>query len=210
MGVKQRLGKLCHWIDQPVQRRGSDHGPAHRILVGTHHKSGSHWMMNIFKAVCAEYALIYYSGEQKDLPRQFDVFFQDHSQVELDGLGSPFRGVHLIRDPRDIIISAAFFHQHAKEAWLHAPLPYLNGQTYQQALNRCQTLDEKILFEMEYTGRHTVNEMLAWNYANPHFIELKYEDLIMDVDLRLFQKLYPSPLPKVWRIIQRLPHPAGL
>jgi len=32
--------------------------------------------------------------------------------------------------------------------------------------------------------------MLAWNYANPYFLELKYEDLIIDVDLRLFQRLF--------------------
>ena len=146
MSVKQRLDKLLKRIDKPVRSQGSYHGTPHRILVGTHHKSGSVWMMNIFKAICAEYSLIYCSGEQKELPSQFDVFFQDHSEFELNRLGSPCRGVHLIRDPRDIIISGAFFHQHSTETWLHVPLPYLNGQTYQQALNRCETLKDERWF----------------------------------------------------------------
>lgn len=147
-------------------------------------------MENLFMAICDAYSLTYVSGQQCHLPRRFDVFFQDHSEFDFTSLAKAYRGLHLIRDPRDVIVSGAFYHQHSTEAWLHKPMAYLNGQTYQQALNRCSTLEDKLLFEMEYAGRHTIAEMLAWDYANPQFFEVKYEDLIVDVELRLFREIF--------------------
>lgn len=189
MGVWEKLNRSLPW-NKFERKNTAEHGLPHRILVGTHHKTGSLWMRNLFMAICDEYSLLYGSGEQKDLPSAFDVFFQDHSQFDFKALGKSYRALHLIRDPRDIIISGAFYHQHSKEAWLHEPMPFLNGQSYQYALNRCVTLEDKILFEMEYAGRHTVGEMLAWDYRNPRVFEAKYEDLIVDAELRCFRKIF--------------------
>ena len=89
-----------------------------------------------------------------------------------------------------MIVSGCFYHQTSEEEWLHSPFKELQGRTYQEALYRCDTLDEKILFEMEHAGKRTIDRMMKWNYALPSFFELKYEDLMSDTDLTLFQKAF--------------------
>ena len=37
-------------------------------------------MKDIFSAVCDRLSLVFYIGEQRHLPRRYDVFFEDHSR----------------------------------------------------------------------------------------------------------------------------------
>jgi hypothetical protein len=181
----------------------------YRVLIGAHHKSGTVWLKSIFRTVCSEYSLRFFEGKQGDAPQQYDVFFQDHSRFELDRFPSPVRGLHLIRDPRDIILSGCFYHQKADEPWLHRPREDLLGLTYHQAINRAETLEDKISFEMEHAGRRTIEELIAWDYTRPFFCELKYEDLIRDTDLMIFHRAFAflgfpgSALPGVLAIAYR-------
>jgi hypothetical protein len=181
----------------------------YKVLVGAHHKSGTVWLKSIFKAVCNEYSLRFFEGKQADAPQQYDVFFQDHSRFEFDRFESPVRGLHMIRDPRDIILSGCFYHQKAHEQWLHKPREQLRGLTYHQAINRAETLEDKIAFEMEHVGRRTIEEIVGWDYTRSFFWELKYEDLIRDTDLMLFHRAFAflgfpgSALPGVLAIAYR-------
>jgi hypothetical protein len=161
-----------------------------KILVGTHHKTGTVWLDSIFRAICQNYSLEFYSGTQRELPSKFDVFFQDHSEFSLHCLHSQLRGVHIIRDPRDVIISGCFYHQTSKEAWLHQPKKSLQGLSYHEKINSYKNIDDKILFEMENAGYRTIMDMLCWNYTLPCFFELKYEHLIGDLDLILFREAF--------------------
>lgn len=163
---------------------------SNKILIGTHHKTGTVWLRSIFKKICLKYSLNFYDGIQDNLPEQFDVFLQDHSKFDVNSLGMEFFGIHLIRDPRDVIISGCFYHQKADEKWLHIPRNQFNGLTYQQKINSFKNIDDQILFEMENIGKATVLDMINWDYTNPYFLELKYEDLIVDIDMVLFNKIY--------------------
>ena len=113
-----------------------------KILIGTHHKTGTVWFSSIFQYICHYHSLNFYAGKQDGLPLQFDVFFQDHSVFDLDSIGVPFRGIHIIRDPRDVIISGSFHHQKSKEKWLHRPRENLQGLTYQQKINSYRNIDD--------------------------------------------------------------------
>ena len=78
------------------------------IVVCTHHKTGTVWMGNVFRAVRKQYKRKLFAGKQDDLPPDADIFLQDHSKVDLDALrsrGRPVRCVHVIRDPRDVVMS---------------------------------------------------------------------------------------------------------
>lgn len=163
---------------------------SNKVLVGTHHKSGTVWMSNIFIRICQEYRLNFFDGRQKELPRDFHVFFQDHSLFDFGRLQTPYRGLHLIRDPRDVIVSGCLFHQRSDEAWLHIKRHDLGGVSYSEKINSYRSLDDQIMFEMEHAGLEGIQGMLAWNYATPEFIEVKYEDLIEDVDLMLFHRIF--------------------
>ncbi len=161
-----------------------------KVLVGSHHKTGTVWLDSIFREICTFHDLIYYSGSSEKLPEKFNVFFQDHSIFNLEEIDESFRGLHIIRDPRDVIISGCFYHQKSREKWLHKRRKNLGGSTYQEAINNHENLDDKILFEMENLGRKTISDILRWNYSNPLFYEIKYEELILDHDLKLFHDIF--------------------
>lgn len=162
----------------------------HKILVGTHHKTGTVWLNNIFRAICRFHNLAYYNGKQPGLPAEYDVFVQEHTEFDLKALDATFRGIHMVRDPRDVVLSGCFYHQKSQESWLHEPMEELGGMTYQEKINTYSEVDDQILFEMEHSARITIQDMLAWDYECPFFMELKYEDLIQDYDLKLFHEIF--------------------
>lgn len=147
-------------------------------------------MRNVFSCVCEQLGLQFFAGEQNNLPDNFHVFMQNHSRFEPDDISSPIRGVHVIRDPRDRIVSGMYYHQKSKESWLHKPMKVLGGQTYQQTINSLDTAEEQLLFEMENSGKWGIKEMLRWDYADDRFMNIKYEDLIVDYDLKEFKKIF--------------------
>jgi len=161
-----------------------------RILVGTHHKTGSVWLLNIFRRICDEFGLTLYKGMAATLPKEFHVFFRGNSHLEAAQVRVPFKGLHMIRDPRDIIVSGCFYHQKSKEEWLRIKERRYGGLTYQERINSYQSLDDQLLFEMEHAGRYCIEEILAWNYSDPTFYELKYEDLVCDEQLVLFHDVF--------------------
>ena len=43
---------------------------------------------------------------------------------------------------------------------------------------------------MDNSGGNTINAILNWDYEQPAFINIKYEDLIQDYNLELFHEIY--------------------
>ena len=174
----------------------TSHGPPtalalpHRILVGTHHKTGTVWMKTIFETIAVRHALRLFTGFQPDLPDRWDVFFDDHSRFQFENLPRSFRGLHLIRDPRDQAVSACFYHQHATESWLHAPRREFRGRTYQEMITGYADPDDRLLFELEHNAASTIRAMQQWTYGRPEFIELTYEELITDTTLAVFRSAF--------------------
>lgn len=162
------------------------------IVVCTHHKTGSVWMANIFRAIKRHEKLNLHTKSQAELPQEADIFLQDHSKVDLKALKARFpkrgvRAVHVIRDPRDVIISGAFYHVKTVEKWANNPKKEYGGKSYRQAISALPTDHEKLVFEMDHTGGKTIREMAAWDYAmKDTCFEAKYEDLIIDRDLKIF------------------------
>lgn len=160
------------------------------LLVGTHHKTGTVWMKSVFNAIAAASGQRFHGGERAALPSDAGVFFQAHSRFDLPTLPVRYRGVHLIRDPRDIVISGASYHLTATERWLDRPDPLFLGRTYRQMLARERTEAGRIRFEMRHSGRRTIRAMLRWDYGDPDILEVRYEDLIQDTDLVLFRRIF--------------------
>ena len=161
-----------------------------KVLVGSHHKTGCVWMRKVFSRIAKGLDLVYYAGSWGSLPENnFDIFIDNKSQFQLNLLPA-YRGLHLIRDPRDIIISGCFYHQKADEKWLHTKRKEFAGLTYQEKINSYSSLDDQILFEMEHTAAITITEITEWDYSNSNFIEVKYESLIEDYNLILFHQIF--------------------
>ncbi len=100
------------------------------------------------------------------------------------------RFFHVIRDPRDVLISGHRYHlktKHSHEGWLHRPDPGLRGLSYHQKISAEPDRVSQMLYEMDGKHATTVNEMLSWPYGHDHVMDLRYEDLIEDVDCGLFR-----------------------
>ena len=94
----------------------------------------------------------------------------------------------MIRDPRDVAISAASYHARASEPWLHVPREKFGGLTYQQKNRSFSTLKEKILFELDNSHRRMVRQMVSFNDQGV-FCDAKYEDLIDDTSLIAWRRI---------------------
>ncbi|ELS03172.1 sulfotransferase family protein [Xenococcus sp. PCC 7305] len=166
----------------------------HKILVGTHHKSGSAWMKSIFQSLSEEFKLrCITTSFKKKRPKndRWEILLDYHSQFDFPYCNNfVYKGVHLVRDPRDIIISGTFYHSKSKEKWLHKKHERYAGLTYQEKINSYELFDDKIIFEMENSAIKTLSRVASWKYDNPSFFEVKYEDLIMDTELMLFHKMF--------------------
>jgi len=161
-----------------------------KILIGTHHKTGTVWLASVFKVISQFHSLNYNFAKRGTNPADFDIYMHDHSKFDFDAIDFEYRGMHIIRDPRDVIISGTFYHQKSQEVWLHEKQDRFNGMSYLEKINSIKDMDDKILFEMDHASNVTINEMIGWNYSNPNFIEVRYEDLIQDYDLELFHKIF--------------------
>lgn len=167
------------------------------LCFATHHKGGTHWIKRAIRALAADIDVPWVDisdGDQRaaipETGRVILCHFAGRFPEAL--LANPEAAVvHIIRDPRDILISGCHDHHIAPAeggaGFLHRPRPDLDGRTYAEHLNRLERAEDKLLFEMRNRHAETVAEMLAFPEDTGNAITLRYEDLIADTDCYLFQ-----------------------
>lgn len=129
--------------------------------------------------------------DEKEICDQATVLFHDHSFFEPEYLKEPWRGIHIIRDPRDVIVSGCFYHMHASEDWLVQPIiGCRGGLSYQDSIRALPTNEDRLLFELENIGGSTITEMIEWNYEEEYFLTVKYENCIKNVRLDEFRRIF--------------------
>lgn len=146
-----------------------------------HHRCGSNWIVNVVKEAGYLLGLKLSKGLHRpqlfnfDLPsyvKKHDIDFlcyinADHTFVRklVD-----FRGFHVVRDPRDIVISSYFshLHSHPTDGW-----PELIEHRKQlQSVSK----EEGIFLEMGFRSWE-FEHLRAWNYTLPNVLEIKMEEL---------------------------------
>lgn len=155
-----------------------------RVFFG-HHKCATGFIDRILREICWHMGLAFHIvhrpvhfAEEGSLP----AYVQTHSTDFLaytnadarHAAGLSFhRAFHVVRDPRDVLVSAYFshLHSHSTEGW-----PELAA--HREALQRVPK-DEGLFLEMEFS-RPVFEEMVRWDYTQPNVLELHMEALTQD------------------------------
>ncbi len=150
-----------------------------------HHKCASSWIVRILWNVCADLGKrceVYASMQQLredhpggKPPRDRVYAFMNAEYRDCLRM-RPFRGIHVVRDPRDILVSAYFSH---KSTHPEAETAEISITEAREALAG-KDVGEGLLVELDGISRYVFDQMEAWNYSDPAIMELRMEDLSRD------------------------------
>lgn len=172
---------------QAARRRAPARGADAPVLwVGTHHKAMTTYfnaVLNLFSyATRMKFEKISLEEPRKDT----QLFLSNHTRMDLSKLG-PYRGIHLMRDPRDMIVSGYHYHKWTNELWVHRPDD--NNQSYQQKLNAADT-HTGLFMEIDHFIFFYRAQLEAWDLENPDVLDVAYEDLMGDARDSLYEQIF--------------------
>lgn len=149
-----------------------------------HHKAASQWTSLILGELAASLGLrkltVYSAADWDGYPSLGDLVADispdllinsNAWQTDTDSLG-PLRGFHMIRDPRDMIVSGYFSHRYSH------PEVFPELPPYRSELASLD-IDAGLSREIEFSGQF-IDAMSTWNYAQPHILEVRMEDVTED------------------------------
>ena len=114
-------------------------------------------------------------GSLTALVEEVDADLVAYTNATMDHVADlPFtRAFHVVRDPRDILVSAYFSHlkTHPTDNW-----PELGAhRAHLSTLSK----EEGLFAEMDFSAGQ-FEDMYTWNYEQPDILELKLEELSPD------------------------------
>lgn len=163
-----------------------------RWYVGTHHKTGTVWLGNIFREIARVRGLDVVRVRRPDdagvrtVPEGFDMsrpgIYLDMHSLSAGALAAaaPIRGIRMVRDPRDVVISAAYYHLKGTEAWLHEPRESFGGATYCATIRGLPSMRARFEFEMGNFAGRIVRDMADFDDLDGQIRTFPYEAVKAD------------------------------
>jgi len=153
-----------------------------RLILFGHHKCATTWMTGIIQRVCLysgwRFAVLSHAGEfQADLPaffqkNQLDFAAYTNADIQFVASLDHYRGFHMVRDPRDIIVSAYFSHLYS-----HPTTHWADLEIQREKLKNVSK-DEGVTLTIDYLA-HVFEQIGSWDYNLPEVLEVRYEDVII-------------------------------
>lgn len=151
---------------------GGEGRETRRAFFG-HHKCASRWILRVLKAAGRDMGLPVHAVGARETPELNGLApgllaYTNASGAQVARHGPGLRGFHVIRDPRDLVVSAYFSHlkSHETRGW-----PELVAQRA-----RLQQLSkhEGLLATLDFVAP-VLEAMAGWDYAHPGILELRFE-----------------------------------
>lgn len=168
-----------------------------------HHKCATQWIKGILADVGSLTNLRVFEVsriDESDFPSLRDLLdcfrpdlliYSNAAIAEVRAAG-PLRGFHVVRDPRDLVVSAYFSHLHSH------PLDTWRGLAEHRRRLRSLDKTEGLLLEMEFS-RRVILEMRDWDYTQPDVLEIRMEDLIVKPEYHLARVIEHAGLSRLLR-----------
>jgi hypothetical protein len=152
-----------------------------RVFFG-HHKCATGWIDHILMEICFHMGIRFYMAH---VPAHFEPFGSIGGLVgakKIDFLAYTnadsryldrfafYKAFHVVRDPRDVLVSAYFSHRHS-----HSTQGWPELAAHREVLNRVSK-EEGLFLELEFS-RPSFEEFDRWDYTQPNILELKMEAL---------------------------------
>lgn len=151
----------------------------YKIFFG-HHKCASTWISHLVREVCELLELKY--EDNYDYIEMCPVLYMKSRAIDFLSLTNAhpentrnylnFKAFHVIRDPRDLIISSYYSHLFSHKVnndWI-VPL----RQKFENI-----SKDEGISIEISHSERF-IRGIQNWDFSIPNILEIKMEDMILD------------------------------
>lgn len=159
----------------------------------SHHKCATGWTNSILRELCFYLGLRHRTahgpqqygdhGNLRSWVEAHDVEFLAYTNAEIDEVKAlpSHCGFHVVRDPRDVLVSGYFSHKnsHPTDHW---PELEAHRETLQSV-----SKEEGLLKEIEFS-RPFLTAMRDWDYDQNQILELKMERLTQDPDFQ-FRRL---------------------
>jgi Sulfotransferase domain len=153
------------------------------------HKSASTWARNIIHETAAALDLkiltVHLANQWEDYPTLGDMVMEKKPDIlimtgperkDVETLPE-YKGVHLIRDPRDIIVSGYFSHRNSHPEVFDS----LSWPEMVEHRKRLLELDKDAGIEAEIEFSHTfLDQISSWDFHNPRVLEARMEELTTD------------------------------
>jgi hypothetical protein len=150
------------------------------VIYG-HHKCATMWLEGIARHVAQVLGLrfrVVYNEDQfgHDLPRWVasqgvQMLLYGSADIQYARPIGAHRGIHIVRDPRDITVSAYFSHRysHSTSGWKEL----ITHREKLKILDKDAGLAEEIRFRARSFGH-----IADWDYGQEHVLEIRFEDIV--------------------------------
>lgn len=170
-GFWSLMGRLAATrATDPVRRKAGD--PV--LFVATHHKVMTTYFNAVLRLLGMGLGLPYQNVNTEHPASGAGLVLSMHGKLDLPRL-QPYRGVHVMRDPRDMIVSGYHYHKWTHEEWVHRPDE--NGLSYQEKLNRADKRSG-LFMEIDHFIFFYRDTLERWNLDDPDILEVPYDALM--------------------------------
>jgi hypothetical protein len=156
------------------------------VFVACHHKVMTTYFHAVLRILSAGLNLKFQKVNFEQAPQGTDVLLSMQSAFDPKLFGA-CRGVHLIRDPRDMIVSGYHYHKWTHEPWVHRKDE--NGRSYQEKLNACSKHDG-LFMEIDHFIYIYGDILRKWDIGDPNVLEVQYEQLMGSERRALYEEMF--------------------